>query len=114
MASNKYSTRKADVHPLDRLIHAAMGRVTLGISPSALMLAYLDWLIHLGIAPAKQYELLDKGTRKAWRCNAYVVRALLNRGDVEPCIEPLPQDKRFAAPEWMASTAWPISLLSCP
>ena len=63
------------------------------------MLAYLDWLVHLSIAPAKQLELVQKAIRKAVRFYIYTVRCS-SRPEAEPCIDPLPQDKRFAGDEW--------------
>ncbi len=36
---------------LDRVIRAELGRYTFGLSPSALSLAYLDWVLHLALAP---------------------------------------------------------------
>jgi polyhydroxyalkanoate synthase len=84
---------------MDKMIHTAISRVTLGVSPAALMMAYLDWLVHLGIAPAKQLELVQKALRKAVRFYIYAVRCS-SRPEAEPCIEPLPQDKRFGGEEW--------------
>jgi len=84
---------------MDKLVHSAISRFTLGISPAALMLAYLDWIVHLSIAPAKQLELVQKAVRKAVRFYIYTVRCS-SRPDAEPCIEPLPQDKRFSGDEW--------------
>lgn len=84
---------------MDKLVHSTISRFTLGISPAALMLAYLDWLVHLSIAPAKQLELVQKALRKAVRFYIYAVRCS-SRPEAEPCIEPLPQDRRFGGDEW--------------
>jgi polyhydroxyalkanoate synthase len=84
---------------MDKMIHTAISRFTLGVSPAALMMAYLDWLVHLGISPAKQLELVQKALRKAVRFYVYAFRCASDPGK-EPCIEPLPQDKRFSGEEW--------------
>lgn len=84
---------------MDKMVHSAISKFTVGISPAALMLAYLDWFVHLSIAPAKQLELVQKAVRKAVRFYIYTVRCS-SRPDAEPCIEPLPQDKRFYGEEW--------------
>lgn len=42
---------------LDRLLHASVGRFTLGLSPAALWLAYADWALHLAHAAAAQVVL---------------------------------------------------------
>lgn len=92
----------------DRLVHGAIGRATGGVAPAALALAYSDWLLHLAASPGKQAELFGKAASKWARFLRYASRAALS-GDSEPCIEPLPQDHRFEAPEWQTS---PYNLLS--
>jgi polyhydroxyalkanoate synthase subunit PhaC len=84
---------------IDRFVHAWQGRFTASLSPSALLLAYLDWLSHLANAPGKQGMLVEKAMRKWTR---FLLHAANSAGDPEcpPCIEPLPHDRRFAAPEW--------------
>jgi polyhydroxyalkanoate synthase len=84
---------------IDRMVHALVGRATLGISPSAVALAYLDWLIHLATSPGKQAELVQKAVRKATRFWIYAMRSA---ADVQAscCIEPLPQDRRFRSEAW--------------
>jgi polyhydroxyalkanoate synthase len=84
---------------MDRFAHAALGKLTLGVSPAALMLAYVDWLVHLSISPGKQAELAQKAVRKAVRFAVYAARATV-KPDTPPTIEPLPQDHRFDSPEW--------------
>ncbi len=93
---------------IDRFVHAALGRLTLGISPAALMLAYVDWLAHLAISPGKQADLVQKAMRKAVRFAVYAARAA-SGGEVRPCIEPLPQDQRFRGEDWQQP---PYSLIS--
>ena len=48
----------------DRPLHAAVARLTGGISPAALSQAYTDWLQHLLFSPDKQLELVDKAASK--------------------------------------------------
>lgn len=52
------------INPIDRIIHAAEGKMTAGISPSAMQLAYMDWAIHLANSPGKQSELVQKALKK--------------------------------------------------
>ena len=40
-----------DLASLDRMLHAAQGRITFGLSPLAQGLAFLDWAAHAGNAP---------------------------------------------------------------
>jgi polyhydroxyalkanoate synthase len=91
----------------DRWLHAQLARLTAGVSPPALLLAYADWLSHLALSPAKQAQLLHKAWRKLHRLALYLPHA----GDPGSpcCIEPLPQDKRFAADAWRQ---WPFNAWS--
>ena len=89
----------------DRLLHAMLGRYTLGVSPAALALAFADWRAHLILAPGKQQELFDKFLRKLHRFTLYAAHAV--RGDCPECIVPLPQDTRFKHPGWQQ---WPFNL----
>ncbi|MDF1830584.1 poly-beta-hydroxybutyrate polymerase N-terminal domain-containing protein, partial [Cycloclasticus pugetii] len=100
------------VNTLDRIIHAAEGKITAGISPTSMMLAYIDWAIHLANSPGKQGELIKKAMKKNSRFLSYVVKCLTHLGkdmDKECCIEPLPQDKRFESDAWKTL---PFSLYS--
>ena len=87
---------------VDRSLHAASARFTLGLSPAALSAAYVDWLVHLIAAPGKRLQLMDKMARKSMRFAAFVWQQSLEGGNAEPVIEPLPQDRRFAAESWQS------------
>jgi polyhydroxyalkanoate synthase len=91
----------------DRWLHAQIGRHTAAVSPAALVLAYTDWLAHLALSPAKQAELARKAWRKVYRIALYLPHA--TQGGAPPCIEPLPQDRRFSHPAWRD---WPFNVLS--
>ena len=91
-------TALADI--TDRSLHAAIARFTRGLSPAALAKAYFDWALHLAVSPGKQMQLVDKAMRKNVRFANYMLRATAEGGKCEACIEPLPQDRRFAGPEW--------------
>jgi polyhydroxyalkanoate synthase subunit PhaC len=91
----------------DRSPHAAVARFTAGLSPAALAQAYLDWATHLANAPGKRMQLLDKAMRKGVRLANYLCRCAMAGGTAECCIEPLPQDRRFAGEDWQR---WPYNL----
>jgi len=93
---------------IDRLREAASAKFTGGFSPTALALAYLDWAIHLASAPGKQLELASKAARKAARLGGHAMAGAFQE-DADPCIRPLPGDRRFAAPEWSRQ---PFSLMA--
>ncbi len=96
-----------ETHVLDRALHAQLARLTAGIAPSSAMLAYFDWLIHLLFSPNKQIQLSEKAFRKAFRLLTLAERSAFGV-PTKPCIEPLPQDRRFAGADWQQ---WPFNLI---
>jgi polyhydroxyalkanoate synthase len=84
---------------LDRLLHASSARLTVGLSPAALWLAYADWAIHLATSPGKCQRLVEKSLRKAIRFATYASHFPTDPNS-PPCIEPLPQDHRFRSEAW--------------
>ncbi len=96
----------AEPSSIDRMFHAMIGRATLGISPAAVALAHADWLVHLGGAPGKQAELVSKALRKLVRLGLHAGSAAADPA-TPPCIEPLPQDRRFRG---SACQSWPFNL----
>ncbi len=94
---------------LDRIVMAAVGRLTGGMSPIALWMAYIDWITHLQLSPSKQQELLIDGWHKVARWQGYAYDTMRHADStLEPCVDPLPQDKRFADPAWQQ---WPFSVM---
>ncbi len=91
-------TAFADI--VDRSLHAAFARFTLGLSPAALAKAYFDWSTHITFSPGKRIQLVDKAARKSVRFANYAFRCASEGGKAEHCIEPLPQDRRFAGEDW--------------
>jgi polyhydroxyalkanoate synthase len=63
------------------------------------MLAFMDWGMHLANAPGKQGMLVEKALRKSVRLALHSSRGLVDR-HCPPCIEPLPQDRRFRDATW--------------
>jgi len=93
--------------PIDRLLHAQLGKATFGLSPVSLMVAYLDWFAHLMISPGKQAELLEKIRRKTSGFAVYAARSAFDL-ETPPVIEPFPQDRRFRNEAWQR---WPFNLI---
>lgn len=100
----------AAAHPLDLKAHAALARASASLSPTALLLALLDWSIHLSVSPGKQLELCSLSLEQLQRLAQYARELALATPDcpVHECIEPPRRDRRFAAAEWHA---WPFNLM---
>ncbi len=99
-----------DIEPpasIDRALHSSIGRVTLGISPASLALAGADWALHLAQSPGKWQRLFEKAMRKQIRLASYAGR-VAGGATPEPCIEPLPQDRRFRSAAWQN---WPFNVI---
>ena len=96
-------------YPVDRALHAAVARLTGGISPVALSLAFVDWAWHLAAAPQRQLEIGQEAMRNA----GLLLRAAgqVTEPDQRPwsLVKPQPQDRRFANPAWESP---PFNLLA--
>ena len=87
-------------HPADRAFHAALARLSGGISPIALLLAYTDWLSHLATSPQRQLEISQAAVRDARRLLEASQHFFAAGQGPWSLIKPQPQDRRFARPEW--------------
>jgi polyhydroxyalkanoate synthase len=91
---------EAEAYQADRALHAMLARLSGGISPAALLLAYTDWLVHLAWSPQRQIEISQAALVDAGR----FVEAAKNFFSPEQgpwsLIKPQPQDRRFDRPEW--------------
>jgi polyhydroxyalkanoate synthase len=92
---------------IDRSLAAAAAKFTAGLSPAEMAGVFLDWTAHLAVAPSKRLQLVEKAVRKTARLARYG-HVLALRGTPAPCIEPLPQDRRFAGEAWQR---WPYNLI---
>ncbi|NBJ13105.1 PHA/PHB synthase family protein [Microvirga arsenatis] len=93
---------------LDHIAHAGLARLTGGLSPAAVAGAFMDWAVHMMISPGKQVELAAKGARAWERLAQYAAQCSAAGRTVEPCIQPVPQDRRFAEAEWWQ---WPYNII---
>jgi polyhydroxyalkanoate synthase subunit PhaC len=101
-------SRKAPtVNPMTALADAgertaAMARLTGGLSPNALALAYLDWATHLAASPRKQMELCNETMRSASRLGNFASPRASGT-------ERSARDERFPADAW---GKWPFGLMA--
>ncbi|MES2482907.1 MAG: alpha/beta fold hydrolase [Pseudomonadota bacterium] len=83
---------------LDLPLKLWIARMAHGVSPASLAQAQADWLVHLGVSPAKQAELAASAMRKVGTFLQAQSAAMLAAGaGVTP---DAPKDKRFARPGW--------------
>ncbi|MEK7245469.1 MAG: poly-beta-hydroxybutyrate polymerase N-terminal domain-containing protein, partial [Pseudomonadota bacterium] len=86
---------------IDRVVHAIQGRMTSGLAPAAVALAYFDWFAHLANSPGKMNELAQNAFSKSLAFAIYAARAAAAPGEAQPpFIAPLAGDARFASNEW--------------
>ena len=88
---------------LDRALHDAQARFTAGFSPTAITLAWVDWLAHLSNSPTKLVELAENAVGKGLDYASWSLRRVAGTTQ-ENLIDPLPQDRRFQAEGWKE---WP-------
>ena len=89
-----------ETYQADRALHAMVARLTGGISPLALLLAYADWLSHLAVSPQRQIEMAQEALIDSKRIFE-AAQTVLSPGQRQwSLIEPQPQDKRFGRREW--------------
>jgi polyhydroxyalkanoate synthase len=77
-----------------------LARLTGGISPVALSLAYIDWISHLVAAPQRRMEIAQDGQSNATKLFEAALHSFSANQGPWSLIQPQPQDRRFARPEW--------------
>ena len=89
------------------MTNAALGKLTMGVSPVSLAMSWFDWATHLAASPGKQFQLGQKLLDKVQAWNTYAVSALDR--DALPAIQPARDDHRFAHEGWKT---YPFNLIS--
>jgi polyhydroxyalkanoate synthase subunit PhaC len=89
-------------HPhrnLDRAARAVMARVTGGVSPHSIAAAWMDWALHLGRAPGRELELIERAQQNGTKLLAHTVATTIGAHSDDP-FSPKPSDHRFADEAW--------------
>ncbi len=96
----------------DRAAHAALARMTGGLSPYAAAAAWADWFAHLAASPGRQRDLAEHAWTNATKLAAFAARA--GSGDAQPPFAARPSDHRFAHPGWANApfSLWQQGLLA--
>jgi polyhydroxyalkanoate synthase len=90
----------AETYQADRALHAMLARLSGGISPAALLLAYTDWLSHLAASPQRQIEIAQEAVVDTRRFCEAAPRFFSPGQGPWSLIKPQAQDRRFGRPEW--------------
>src|SRR6266566_4324832 len=107
--SDAHQGQPLEAYRADRALHAMLARLTGGISPVALSLAYIDWASHLAAAPQRQMEISQDALRSASQFLESALHYFSPGQGPWSLIKPQPQDRRFVAPEWESQ---PFNLLA--
>jgi polyhydroxyalkanoate synthase subunit PhaC len=99
-ASEIHRGRQPEAYQADRAFHAMLARLTGGISPVALALAYIDWASHLAAAPQRRMEIAQDALRGARQFVESALHYFSPGQGPWSLIKPKPQDRRFTEPEW--------------
>ena len=91
---------QAELYQADRALHAMFARLTGGLSPVALTLAYIDWATHLAAAPQRRMEIAQGATNGTRQFFEMAQHFFSSGGKPWTLIKPQPQDRRFEKPEW--------------
>jgi len=86
---------------IDRVFHYTLAKQTGGISPAALALCYMDWALHLSMAPGTRLQLGWKFFTDTLALQRYTL-ATLTSGDLSAgdCPPPAKADRRFSHEDW--------------
>jgi polyhydroxyalkanoate synthase len=93
-------TTGTERYQADRAVHAMLARLSGGISPAALLLAYADWMLHLASSPQRRIEIGQRALVDAKRLLEATERFFLPGQGPWSLIKPQPKDRRFSRPEW--------------
>ena len=103
------------INPLDMALQNHIAKLTGGISPASVSLAWMDWAMHLATSPGKQMELVGLAQRQAAEWPPFLKKKLLQISQTggaqsaEPEISEATSDTRFADKAWQQ---WPYNVMS--
>ena len=66
---------------LDHSLHAKAAQLTGGLSPAALIGAYLDWLVHLAYSPGKRNAQSQGAMQSAVRLALYTAKCAIRKSE---------------------------------
>ncbi|MBX3708149.1 MAG: polyhydroxyalkanoic acid synthase [Gammaproteobacteria bacterium] len=100
MIDTHWSGKKEQAEAIDRSLQVAISKLTGGISPASLLLAFFDWYFHLLLHPDKQMELTELYQENMLHLAKQYLGHLSGDPSGEYCVITSPQDKRFIDKNW--------------
>lgn len=100
--TNRIEEKPQYMENFDRFLQTAVGRTANGISPAALMLAFVDWSSHLALQPSKQVQLFDLAQENLNHLMRLYVNHLTGdaSGEYVTLSPTTVKDKRFIDKSW--------------
>ncbi len=89
----------------DRAFRAGLARMTAGVAPYAIASAWVDWAVHLAIAPQRRADLAQRAVRSAATVARYAATAPFDR-TAQPPFPDAFTDRRSRDEAWRA---WPFA-----
>ena len=93
---------------MNQEFRAAIAKITKGMSPVALINAYVDWIGHLSLAPGKQLQLIQSFFNKLYRLGVYTAESIKSDHS-EAELPSKVRDKSFSNESW---SAFPFNIFS--
>ncbi len=98
MMLSSLSPRGHEQVPTELALHRWLARLSHGVSPVSVSLAYADWFNHLLLSPSKQVDLLFSAVSKSLVWLQYAAQSW--QDESAPKLAPTPRDKRFVRSDW--------------
>lgn len=95
----KKPSKSAQSPGLDKPLRSWLSHFLGWMSPSVLIGAYLDWLVHISFSPDKQIELVENGANNYLHFLAYLIE-YTSDPHCARCTQPRQADQRFQNPLW--------------
>jgi polyhydroxyalkanoate synthase len=94
---------------LDQNVRAMRARLSGGLSPAALAVAGMDWMLHAAASPALRMDLATDAMVKAQSLAEYGLTAMIAPEAAAPPAQPRAEDRRFAGEAW---SRWPYNVMA--
>ncbi|PXX39924.1 PHA/PHB synthase family protein [Undibacterium pigrum] len=103
------SDGKTEVHPLDMLLQNNIAKLTGGLSPASMALAWMDWGMHIAMSPGKQMELANLLQKQISSWPQLLTPVFIGSAVDKKSASSMSADHRFSYPGW---ANWPFNAMS--